>query len=129
MTLHWHAFAYTGRGIKSDAEIRNGSAPANFPPLVVKDWLTRRNKEGRIPHERVFDETQIEDAAIWLEAELTRYPPLDVVSFPIPDRIGYARERLRQRVNRDIVWGYWSRGERYVSRALVLCTGEGTPCR
>lgn len=128
-TTHWHAFAYTGRGIVSDAEIRRGTAPADFPPLVVQDWLTRRDRKGQIPDTHLFTEAQIEDAVSWLETELTAYPPLDVDSFTIPARIGHARDRLCQRVNRDIAWGYWSRGGRYVSRALILCTGKGTPCQ
>lgn len=128
-TLHWHAFEYTGRGILSDGEIRKGTAPPNFPPLMVQDWLTRRTHDGRVSHTQMFAEDQADDAAAWLEKELTRFPPLDADSFPIASRIGYARDRLRQQVNRDVVWGYWSQGKRYVARALVSCPGQGPACR
>lgn len=121
MTAHFHAYAYTGQGYR-DGEIRKGLAPPTYPPIEVKDWLLRRPL-------KLYSEPDIDAALDWLEKELNEHPPLGAEFFPVKERIAYSRERLLQTVGRDVIYGYWSTGGRYVSRALILCTRTETACR
>lgn len=121
VTAHFHAYSYTGQG-HTDGEIRKGLAPPTYPPIEIKDWLRRMPK-------RVYGEQDIDAALGWLEQELNNHPPLDADSFPVKERLEYSRERLLQKVGRDVVYGYWSKKGRYVSRALILCTDTGAACR
>ncbi|MFK0062604.1 hypothetical protein ACIQTN_25680 [Streptomyces werraensis] len=115
-SVHWHAFAYTGKGY-TDGEVSKGIAPASFPPRELPDWLDRR------PGLRVYTEAQIDEAVAWLEQEMREQPPVDAASFPVATRLGYSRARLRQQAGRDVLHGYWSTRGQFVTRALVACTG------
>lgn len=114
---HWHAYAYTGRAY-TDSAVRKGEAPSNYAPFMIKEWLRR-------PAEQVVE--SFEDPAIaakWLRAEMEQNPPLQVASFSIDDRVGYAERTLRQSAGADVVWGYYSSTGRYVSRAVIRCLQE-----
>lgn len=117
MTAHWHAYAYTGKGY-TDNEIRKGVAPPTFPPIEIKDWLHRRAAE-------IFPETSLDNAMVWLEKELNGQPPIDAEAYPIETRLASSRARLQETVNRNVVYGYWSRGGQYVSRVLICCERSG----
>lgn len=114
---HWHAYAYAGSAC-SDGRVRSGQAPLNHPPIEIKDWLHRDPL-------RLFREAEIEAAVAWLEQGMTRQLPVDADAFPVPVRLGYARARLQERVNRDVVWGYYSVHRLYASQALILCEDPG----
>ncbi|MFF9483664.1 hypothetical protein [Streptomyces sp. NPDC014676] len=116
--VHWHAFAYTGKGY-TDSEVGKGLAPPSFPPVELAQWLDRR------PGLRVFTEQQIDEAVAWLDKELNEHVPVDAASFPITTRLEYSRARLRERVNRDVWYGYWSARGQFVTRVLVACTDTG----
>lgn len=131
--VHWHAFAYTGKGY-TDSEVGKGLAPSNFPPVEIKHWLLRlpglRTPLGSpIPESALpvhtFSESEVDEAVAWLEQELTTHLPLDHETFPVAARLEYSRARLLERANRDVVYGYWSVGGQYVARVLVLCDDRG----
>lgn len=113
--VHWHAFAYTGKGY-TESEVRKGLAPPSFPPVELAHWLDRR------PGLQVFTEEQIDEAVAWLDKELSEHVPVDAGSFPISVRLEYSRARLREQANRDVWYGYWSTSGKFVTRALVACT-------
>ncbi|MFJ7267232.1 hypothetical protein ACIQV3_11305 [Streptomyces sp. NPDC099050] len=114
MTQHWHAYAYTGRAYL-DGQVRKGDAPSNYPPFLVEDWLRRSPQHV----ETTF--TDIEDAVTWLGKALAQYPPLDADSFPVAQRLEYARERLMEESGKDVVWNWYPPGQECVSRALIAC--------
>lgn len=129
---HWHAYAYTGHGY-NDVEVYRRDckpppldargrplpmAPPTFPPTVVREVRPSRKP---VAH---FEEPG--QALDWLKRELEAHPPLDDHSFPVTTRLEYSRRRLQERVNRDVVYGYWSR-EQYVARHLIFCTGDACP--
>ncbi|MFI0265621.1 hypothetical protein [Streptomyces luteogriseus] len=113
--VHWHAFAYTGKGY-TDGEVAKGLAPPNFPPTELVRWRDRR------PGVRVFKEDEIEDAVAWLDQELNEHVPVDAEAFPIPVRLAYSSDRLRETANRDVWYGYWSKRGMYVTRVLFACS-------
>lgn len=92
-----------------------GIAPSTFPPVEVVRWLDRR------PGLKVFTESQIDEAVAWLDKELHQQLPLDAEAFPVATRLEYSRARLRETVNRDVWYGYWSKGGQFVTRALIAC--------
>lgn len=114
-SVHWHAFAYTGKGY-TDGEVSKGIAPPSFPPRELASWLDRR------PGLRVYTDTQIDEAVAWLDKELNEQVPVDAASFPIATRLECSRARLREQANRDVWYGYWSTRGQFVTRALVACT-------
>ncbi|MFD7259288.1 hypothetical protein [Streptomyces sp. NPDC059874] len=122
MTQHWHAFAYTGRSYP-DALIRRREVPANYPPIEIKHWLDR-------PASQVVDTFRdIESAVSWLEGELTQNPAADEEHFSVVDRLEYSRETLGLKAGNDVVYGYYSKAQQYVSRALIACPrGETRSC-
>jgi hypothetical protein len=116
-SVHWHCYAYTGKGY-TDSEVGKGLAPQTFPPSEISQWLRRKPMQ-------TFTEEQIDDALTWLEGELTTHLPIDAEGFPVKERVAYSRDRLMQRVNRDVVYGYWSVGGQYVSRSMIECNDVG----
>ncbi|MFD4374738.1 hypothetical protein [Streptomyces sp. NPDC058486] len=119
---HWHAYAYTGRSYP-DSAIRRGEVPAEYPPIEIKDWL--RRPAGQV----VATYSDVDAAVSWLEGELTRNPPVDQEHFPVWDRLLRCRETLLLAAGCDVVQGYYSKAQQYVSRALVVCPrGEGDSC-
>lgn len=135
--VHWHAFCYTGKGY-TDSEVGKGLAPFNFPPVEVKHWLLRlpgmRTPAGApIPESalpvQLFRESEIDEAISWLDKELHEQEPLDAESFPIAVRLEYSRARMMERVQRDVVYGYWSKRGLYVARVLKECTRTTQACR
>lgn len=113
--LHWHAFSYTGKGY-TDAEVRKGMAPSAHPRPEISQWVKT------MPTVATFAEDEIDKAMDWLEAELAIQIPQDADQHPVKDRLEASRRRLNERVNRDIVYGYWSKSKQYCSRALIVCT-------
>ncbi|MFC8276095.1 hypothetical protein ACFUJR_26865 [Streptomyces sp. NPDC057271] len=99
MTQHWHAYAYTGRSYP-DSAIRRGEVPADYPPIEIKDWLTRQRNHVAATY------GDVEDAVAWLEGELTQNPPADQERFPIWDRLQRSRETLVLTAGNDVVHGY-----------------------
>ncbi|MFC7791946.1 hypothetical protein [Streptomyces cinereoruber] len=119
---HWHAYAYTGRSYP-DSAIRRGEVPADHPPIEIKDWLRRPAAQV------VATYTGVEEAASWIEGELTQNPPVDQEHFPVWDRLQRVRETLRLTAGNDVVLGYYSKAQQYVSRALIACLREdGDSC-
>ncbi|MFE4592940.1 hypothetical protein [Streptomyces laurentii] len=120
---HWHAYAYTGRSYPESA-IRRGEAPADYPPIEIKDWLARPRAQVR----GAF--AAVDDAVAWLEGELTQNPPVDEQHFPLWDRLQRSRETLCLASGNDVVHGYYSKAGQYVSRALISCPrpATGQPC-
>lgn len=119
---HWHAYSYNGRSY-SDAMIRRGEVPANYPPIEIVHWLRRPANEA------VETFRDIEKAASWLEGELTQNPAMDEDHFPVEERLRYSRETLAQEAGNDVVYGYYSKSQQYVSRALIACPRErGDSC-
>ncbi|MEV6679462.1 hypothetical protein AB0N09_21795 [Streptomyces erythrochromogenes] len=108
---HWHAYAHTGRALP-DSAIRRGEAPSTYPPFELRDWLRRRP-------ESTF--TDPEAAAKWLHVQGEEHPPVDADAFPVDTRVRYAESTLAQEAGADVVWGYYSAGGQYVSRALITC--------
>ncbi|MEU6976522.1 MULTISPECIES: hypothetical protein [unclassified Streptomyces] len=122
MTRHWHAYAYTGRSFP-DSAIRRGEVPSDYPPIEIKDWLRRPAVQV------VATYADAEAAVAWIEGELTQNPPVDQQHFPVWDRLQYVRETLRLTAGDDVVQGYYSKAQQYVSRALIACPrGEGDVC-
>lgn len=113
--VHWHAFAYTGKGY-TESEVAKGLAPPNFPPVELARWADRR------PGLHVFTDEQIDEAVGWLERELNAHVPLGVEAFPIADRLAYSRSRLSEKVSRSVWYGYWSQRGMFVTRVLFECT-------
>ncbi|MFJ4867132.1 hypothetical protein [Streptomyces sp. NPDC088757] len=119
---HWHAYAYTGRSYP-DSAIRRGEVPADHPPIEIKDWLRRSAAQV------VATYADVEEAASWIEGELTQNPPVDQEHFPVWDRLQRVRETLRLTAGNDVVLGYYSKAQQYVSRALIACPrAEGDSC-
>ncbi|WP_274032563.1 hypothetical protein [Streptomyces sp. MMBL 11-1] len=114
MTKHWHAYGYTGRSYK-DGEVRAGVAPSTYPPFEIMHWLARPARDI----EETF--TEIDAAVEWLRGALELHVPLGAESFTIEDRLAYARSALAQAAGSDVVYGYYSVGRLYVSRALITC--------
>jgi hypothetical protein len=111
---HWHAYEYTGRK-HTDGENRSGSVPASYPPFLISDWL-------RKPPRLIVDTfTDVDAAVSWIEATLQRYVPVDVAHFSVEARLGYSRRTLEQVVGGDEVYGYYTAGGEFISRALVKC--------
>ncbi|MFE7463135.1 hypothetical protein ACFU6R_03385 [Streptomyces sp. NPDC057499] len=120
MKQHWHAYSYTGRSY-GDGLIRRGEVPANYPPIEIKDWLKRpANQVVETFHE-------VDPAVTWLETELSQNPHLDEESFPLKERLQYSRDTLEQTAGNDVVYGYYSKGQQYVSRALIACPRKEFP--
>ncbi|MFF3015790.1 hypothetical protein [Streptomyces sp. NPDC057939] len=120
MTHHWHAYSYNGRSY-ADGMIRRGEVPSNYPPIEIKDWLRR-------PAAQVINTFhEIEKAVTWLEGELTQNPHLDEQSYPVADRLQYSRDTLGQTAGNDVVYGYYSKGGQYISRALISCPRDSFP--
>ncbi|MFJ8668110.1 hypothetical protein [Streptomyces sp. NPDC093600] len=122
MTHHWHAYAYTGRSY-SDTAIRRAEVPANYPPIEIVNWLKR-------PVDQVVATYRdVEEAVSWIEGELTQNAPLDQEHFPWWERLQRNRETLLQAAGNDVVHGYYSKAQQYVSRALIACPREaGQTC-
>ncbi|MGW0996410.1 hypothetical protein [Streptomyces sp. NPDC002520] len=128
--VHWHAFAYTGKGY-TGSEVSKGLAPPSFPPVELAHWLDRRPgmrtpsgnpiPESALPT-HTFTESEIDEAVAWLEKELSEHVPVDADSFPVSVRLEYSRARLREQANRDVWYGYWSTSGQFVTRVLVACT-------
>jgi hypothetical protein len=111
-TLHFHAYAYTGKGYK-DSEIRARVAPPNYPPIMVAD-------PGGMKQAARLDSL---DAAVdWLKGELTSHEPLGSESFPVEARLEYSRAQLQQTAANIVIYGYWSRAGQYVARRIYPCT-------
>ncbi|WP_146610435.1 hypothetical protein [Streptomyces sp. AC1-42W] len=120
MTQHWHAYSYTGRSY-SDGLIRRGEVPSNYPPIEIKNWLTR-------PADHVMNTFHdVEKAMTWLEEELSQNPHVEEALFPLADRLQYSRDTLDQTAGNDVVHGYYSKAQQYISRALIACPREGFP--
>ena len=117
MSVHWHAYCYTGRSYP-DSVIRRGETPGNYPPIEIKDWLVR----PRAQIAATFSDA--DSAAGWVQKELEAKPPQDAASFPVADRVAYSRSTLGQTAGSDVVYGYYSAGQ-YVSRALITCPRAG----
>ncbi|MGW8767586.1 hypothetical protein ACWGN5_34440 [Streptomyces sp. NPDC055815] len=97
--------------------------PADYPPIEIKDWL--RRPAGQV----VATYTAVEAAVSWIEGELTQNPPVDQEHFPVWDRLQRVRESLRPAAGCDVVQGYYSKAQQYVSRALITCPrGVGEHC-
>ncbi|MEV5607032.1 hypothetical protein [Streptomyces sp. NPDC052225] len=118
---HWHAYTYGG-STYTDGQIRRGAVPASYPPIEIKDWLTR----PRDHIEGTF--TEVEEAMSWLKIQLDLAPPVDAKSFPVDDRLDRARATLRQTAGNDVVFGYYTGSRMYVSRALIACPRPGMSC-
>ncbi|WP_244409917.1 hypothetical protein [Streptomyces albofaciens] len=114
MTQHWHAYTYTGRAYP-DGAVRQGQAPADFPPFLVEDWLRR---PPRSIEATFFD---IDQAVGWLETQLKQNQPVDAEGIPIPERLRAARARLGEQVQKDVVWGWYTTRQDFASRALIAC--------
>ncbi|MET7363165.1 hypothetical protein ABZS76_32675 [Streptomyces sp. NPDC005562] len=115
MTVHWHAFSYTGKGY-TDAEVRKGLAPSAHPRPEISQWVSV------MPTLHIFAEDEIDKAMDWLEGELTSQVPQDAEHHPVEDRLQASRRRLDETRNRDVVYGYWSLSKQYCSRGLIACT-------
>ncbi|MGA4940602.1 hypothetical protein [Streptomyces cinereoruber] len=94
--------------------IRRGEVPADHPPIEIKDWLRRSAAQVAATY------TGVEEAVSWIEGELTQNPPVDQEHFPVWDRLQRVRERLRLTAGNDVVLGYCSKAQQYVSRAHRL---------
>jgi hypothetical protein len=113
--LHYHAFAYTGKGY-TDREVAAGLAPPSFPPLVV----------GMGNRKSVATFKSVDEAIGWLEKEMTTHEPTDAKGFPVSVRMEYSRARLQLPRNNAVIHGYWTRSQ-YVSRQLFPCDQSGCP--
>ncbi|MBT2442219.1 hypothetical protein J7E93_19340 [Streptomyces sp. ISL-36] len=116
-TRHWHAYAYTGRSY-GDGAIRRREVPADYPPIEIKDWLRRPGEQV------VATYADVEAAVAWIEGELTQNAPVDLEHFPLWDRLRHTRETLRLAAGSDVVQGYYSKAQQYLSRALITCPRE-----
>ncbi|MFF4168638.1 hypothetical protein [Streptomyces sp. NPDC001744] len=139
MTAHWHAYAYTGRK-HSDADIRRGTAPVNYPPIEIAHWL--RRPATHVADTFAYGPEGVDRAVAWLEGELTQNPPLDEEHHPVFERLEGGRRSLMATTTilatgdtptvqraRDAVYGYWSKTGQYVSRAVIACPrGAGDVC-
>lgn len=121
---HWHAYAHTGRAC-TDSQIRRGQAPATYPPFELRNWLTRQP-------ETTF--TDPGTAAKWLRVQAEEHPPTDAAVFTVDTRLRYVHATLAQEIGADVVWGYYTPGRAFVSRALIVCprplspAGPPPPC-
>jgi hypothetical protein len=121
---HWHTFQYKGTAY-SDPQRRRGEAPSNFPPFVLDEFLTR----GKLL-ETAGTLDEIAAALDWLKQGATTNPPLDQASFPLPNRLAWAEQTLGLERGADLLWGYYTSSQLYVSMAVIACPrprGEGCP--
>lgn len=119
---HWHAFAWVGHERPAD-NIRNDVSQPT-PPLEIAHWL---RKPARFVAE-TFDNTTdgIEAASKWMRAGGDEHVYASDESFSLDQRMAYVDDDLAR--GADVVWGYYSKNSRYVSRALVACPRAGIPC-
>ncbi|MFJ9128960.1 hypothetical protein ACIRJS_33145 [Streptomyces sp. NPDC102340] len=111
--VHWHAYSYIGKSY-TDAEIRRGVAPSNYPPIEIKDWLARPRNDitGTF--------TDVEAAVGWMKQQLTGMPPADT-SCPVEQHLDWIRRTLAQPTGNDVVYGYYTSSGRYAGLAMIAC--------
>ncbi|MDR3081965.1 MAG: hypothetical protein LBV60_13770 [Streptomyces sp.] len=118
---HWHGFRYVGKAY-TDPQRRRGEAPTAFPPFVLDEFLTAlRTKTA----DTLADTTAALD---WLKQGATSAPPLDQTAFTIEDRLASAERTLRQEVGADVIFGYYTSGQTYVSLSVIACPRLGIGC-
>lgn len=115
-TAHWHAYAWTGHERPPDSERVRPENP--HPPLEIAHWL-------RKPARHVvatYGVDQAEAALEWLRTELAAHPRPQR-DLPADVQMAYTEEEVRR--GDDVVWGYYSKGRRYVARVLIACPRRG----
>lgn len=117
---HWHAYIWTGHERPPDSD---RIVPSNAtPPLEIKHWLRKPPQHVKATF-LIGDETS--KAHEWLEAQLDEYPRGER-DLPREAQMDHSADCLRR--GTDVVWGYYSAGKRYVSRALITCPRPGEKC-
>ncbi|MFE4856981.1 hypothetical protein [Streptomyces sp. NPDC056670] len=117
--MHWHAYAWVGHERPAD-NIRNDKSQPT-PPLRVGEWLGKPERFIVA----IFDSTPegISDALEWMRQGAEEHVYVSEASFPLDARLKYVAEQLSHNGRAgDVVWGYYSKSKRYVSRALIACT-------
>jgi hypothetical protein len=133
---HWHAYAWNGAGRPDDRERRTypptgipefdakriDNSASRIPPLVISEWLLKPaafiEATYPIPDGR-------RDGYHWLRDELREHPrgPRDLE----PEvQLAHAVDCMTR--GADVVWAYYSRAGRYISRALIVCPRPGFDC-
>ncbi|WLQ34230.1 hypothetical protein P8A18_12625 [Streptomyces castrisilvae] len=111
---HWHTFRYAGKAY-TDPQRRRGEAPSTFPPFAVKDFLS----ETSIKHAGTVD--RIPAALDWLKQGATSSPPVDGAQFLLEERLAWADRTLGLERGADIIWGYYTNSQVYVSLSVIAC--------
>jgi hypothetical protein len=121
-TTHWHACAWMGHENPRDSE-RNQNT-GKIPPLVIAQWLAKRSDA----FDGVFDrDLEGRKAALdWMREGGEEQVHLDDAAFPLAARLEYVEDDLKR--GADVVWGYYSQKQRYVSRVLIACPRPGASC-
>ncbi|WP_327294476.1 hypothetical protein [Streptomyces sp. NBC_01197] len=119
---HWHAFAWVGHERPADDIRVQPSQPT--PPLEVSHWL--KKPKQHVAKTFKNSSSGVAAASQWMRTGGEEQQYASEESFPLDARMVYVDDSLSR--GADVVWGYYSKKLRYVSRALVACPREGKPC-
>ncbi|MFG2183046.1 hypothetical protein ACGFLS_30605 [Streptomyces abikoensis] len=111
---HWHGYSWIGNGRPADTERKPENAQ---PPLEIAHWLMK--SKSRVAVTFPNNEEGQEKALEWMRKCAAEHVYLSEESFPLEERLAYTADDLSR--GADVVWGYYSKGQAYVSRALIAC--------
>ncbi|MFE4974374.1 hypothetical protein ACFRAR_19985 [Kitasatospora sp. NPDC056651] len=117
MAKHWHAHGWTGRE-RAESKSRDD----DLPPMEVGKWLRKPPRLIRGTFHTV------EDAVAWMAGELRQFPHPASYGSTDETRLQFVRDTLAQDAASDVVWGWYPNTSQYVSRALLTCPRDDTPC-
>ena len=121
-TEHWHAFEYVGHERPADNVRVDPSNPT--PPLEIAQWL--RKPARHVAQTFGNDDAGRKDASDWMRQGGEENEHADANAFPLDARMAYVDDDLRR--GADTIWGYYTKRQRYASRALIACPRVGNPC-
>ncbi|MCQ4082227.1 hypothetical protein NGB36_16840 [Streptomyces sp. RB6PN25] len=119
---HWHAFEYVGHERPADSLRVDPTNPT--PPLEIGHWL--RKPARHVAETFTNDDAGRKEASEWMRQGGEEHAPADGDSFPLDARMTYVNDDLQR--GADVIWGYYTKKQRYHSRALVACPREGISC-
>ncbi|GGY89085.1 hypothetical protein CP967_31420 [Streptomyces nitrosporeus] len=119
---HWHAYAWIGHARPDDNARVDPTQPV--PPLEIVHWLKKHSRHVA----ETFDNTSegAASASKWMRAGGEEHEFVSEAAFPLDARMQYVEDDIRR--GADVVWGYYSKTLRYVSRALIACPRDGQQC-
>ncbi|MGP4101113.1 hypothetical protein [Nonomuraea sp. KM90] len=129
MSMHWHAYRWTGTGAERGNEDERRPASPGFrasplPPMRTGDWLAK-------PASRVaatFDDAR--QATEWMAGEYAKVGEALLLpeAVPIEERLRIALDLLTRGV--DVQWGEWLEGGRFITIGVICCPNRQVrhPC-